>query len=543
MKTLLIMPIVVPLLTAILSLLTAQWPQLKRPISVLGALGLLGVAIAILIMVWNEGILAVNVGNWPAPFGIAIVADLFSAIMVVLTGIIGAAVVIYSLAMIDPERESLGYHPLLHVLLMGVCGAFLTGDIFNLYVWFEVMLIASFVLMVLGSERAQIEGAIKYVTLNLISSAIFLSAVGVLYGLTGTLNMADIAVKLNTPANTPIDGALRTTLAMMFMICFGIKAAVFPLFFWLPASYHTPPAAVSAIFAGLLTKVGVYALIRVFTLIFIDDVGFTHTIILVCAGLTMVTGVLGAAAQHEFRRILSFHIISQIGYMIMGLGLFTIAGIMGSVLYIMHHIIVKTNLFLVSGVVHRLRGTYELKKLGNLYAEKPLLAAMFLIPAMSLAGMPPLSGFFAKLSLIQAGLQIESFAIVATALVVGLLTLYSMTKIWQEAFWKPDDMPTEQQSDQERPNHNGPKHWQFLAYAPIIMLAVITLSIGLWAQPFIQLATRSAEQLMNPQQYIDAVLNNRQSSINASQLTEHSAQNPGYLLQSARPETSEGANP
>ena len=216
----------------------------------------------------------------------------------------------------------------------------------------------------------------------------------------GTLNMADLARKL---AHVEQPGVI-TVISMLFLVAFGVKAAVFPLFFWLPASYHTPPAAVSAIFAGLLTKVGVYALIRVFTLIFVQDTGYTHTLILIIAGLTMLTGVLGAVAQNEFRRILSFHIISQIGYMIMGLGLFSSLALAGSVFFIAHNIIAKTNLFLISGLAYRLRGTYDLHALGGLYAAYPVVALLFLIPALSLAGLPPLSGFAAKLILVRAGL-------------------------------------------------------------------------------------------------------------------------------------------
>jgi multicomponent Na+:H+ antiporter subunit D len=291
-----------------------------------------------------------------------------------------------------------------------------------------------------------------------------------------------------------------TTLAMLFMVAFGIKAAVFPLFFWLPASYHTPPVPVSALFAGLLTKVGVYALIRVFTLIFVHDTGFTHTLLLVIAGLTMVTGVLGAVAQGEFRRVLSFHIISQIGYMVMGLALFTPLALAGSVFYIAHHIIVKTNLFLVSGVVKRLHGTLELKKLGGLYQSMPLLALLFLVPALSLAGIPPLSGFFAKLSLVLAGLEKGEYFIVAVSLAVSLLTIFSMMKLWNEAFWKP--LP----ENEEISRHPITKQeWIFLV-APIAVLAAVTVAIGLGASPIFELALRAGEQLMNPSAYIQAVL-------------------------------------
>ncbi|HEX2227121.1 MAG TPA: Na+/H+ antiporter subunit D, partial [Candidatus Binatia bacterium] len=456
-------------------------------------------ALMLLRAVSSNGIQVVQVGAWPAPFGITIVADLFSAIMIVLAGVIGMAVSMYSLATMDRARERFGYYPLLHILLMGVCGAFLTGDLFNLYVWFEVMLMASFVLMALGGERAQMEGAIKYVTINLVASALFLAAVGMLYGIVGTLNMADLAQKLR---DTP-QMDLLTSIAILFLVAFGIKAAVFPFFFWLPASYHTPPVAVSAIFAGLLTKVGVYALIRVFTLLFVQDVGYTHTIILVLSALTMVTGVLGAVAQNEFRRVLSFHIISQIGYMTLGLGLLTTAGIAGSIFYIVHHIIVKTNLFLVSGVVYLLRGTYELKSLGGLYSSNPGLGTLFLIPALSLAGLPPLSGFFAKLTIVQAGLQSEQYVLVATALVVGLLTLFSMTKIWAEVFWK---QAPGSPSAADVTGALAKTRAAWLLIVPIISLATVTVIIGLAVEPIYLLASRAAEQLINPNEYIDRVM-------------------------------------
>lgn len=495
MNLTLVLPLIIPLLTAIITLLARKWRHAQRWISVFAAAALLAAALALLILVWREGIQVAQIGNWPAPYGITLVADLLSAIMVVLAGLMGLAVAVYSLASMDSQRERFGFYPLLHILLMGVCGAFLTGDMFNLYVWFEVMLVASFVLVALGGERAQLEGAVKYVTLNLISSALFLAAVGILYGVTGTLNMADLALEVGRMAQP----GLITTLSMLFLISFGIKAAIFPLFFWLPASYHTPPVAVSAIFAGLLTKVGVYALIRVFTLIFVQDIAFTHTLILVIASLTMVTGVLGAVAQNSFRRILSFHIVSQIGYMIMGLGLFTQLALAGSIFYLMHHIIVKTNLFLISGVTHRLGGTDQLKKLGGFYAAYPGLAVLFLIPALSLAGIPPLSGFWAKLALIQAGLLTQQYAVVAVALGVSLLTLFSMTKIWGEVFWKPAPELLEIDKGHRRPG-------LLALLLPIVVLAFLTVIIGLTVEPLFVLASTAAEQLLNPAMYIQTVL-------------------------------------
>lgn len=505
MTNILVLPLVIPLATAILAMIFRRSIEWQRRISLTGAAALLLSSILILLNTSRRGILVLQIANWQAPFGISFVVDLFSAIMVTLTGILGLAVAVYSLGSIDRGREAFGFHALYHLLLMGVNGAFLTGDIFNLYVWFEVMLMSSFVLLALGGRRKQVEGAVVYVTINLISSALFLAAVGLLYGMVGTLNMADIARKLQL-LSPPQTYPILTSIAMLFLVAFGIKSAVFPLFFWLPASYHTPPPAVSALFAGLLTKVGVYSLIRVFTLIFIQNISFTHTLILVIAGLTMVTGVLGAIAQNEFRRILSFHIISQIGYMIMGLALFTPLALAGSVFYIAHHIIVKTNLFLFGGYVEHLRGTGKLTLLGGLYRRRWGLSLLFLIPSLSLAGIPPLSGFFAKLSLVQAGIQGQQFVIVAVSLGVSLLTLFSMTKIWNEAFWKP--LPETRETDElALPSDEAAARKTWVTWLmPIGVLAAITVFIGLGAGSVFSLALRAGDQLMDPGGYIRAVL-------------------------------------
>ena len=496
MNLALVLPIFIPMLAGALTLACWQWRNVQRWLSVLSGSGLLLAGIYLFSQVRQQGILVAYMGDWAAPYGITLVADLLSAIMVLVTGIVGLSVAIYSLATMSRQHEAFGYYPLLHLMLAGVAGAFLTGDIFNLYVWFEIMLVASFGLMILGGERAQMEGAVKYVTLNLLSSALFLTAVGLLYGYAGTLNMADLALKLGNGEQP----GLVTVIAMLFMVAFGIKAAAFPLFFWLPASYHTPPVAISAVFAGLLTKVGVYALYRVFSLIFVQDIDLTHHNILMAMGIfTMLTGVLGAAAQFEVRRILSFHIVSQIGYMLVGLALFTPLAIAGGVFYIFHHIIVKTNLFLISGIMYRYHGSYDLAKLGGMYRATPWLALLFLIPAMSLAGIPPLSGFFAKYTVIKAGVLAGAWWMVGIALLVGLLTLYSMVKIWAEAFWKPlpeDAKPLRGSADPNR----------YLLYLPVAVLAGMTLTIGLGAEWFVQLALATAEQLLNPNGYIDAVL-------------------------------------
>jgi multicomponent Na+:H+ antiporter subunit D len=503
------LPILIPLLASAVSLAAWRSSRVQRWLAVAGTASLLAAGVWLLDQAWHQQtILVMQVGDWPAPFGITLVADLFSAVMVLVTGIIGLAVAVYSLATIGEARESFGYYPLLHILLAGVCGAFLTGDIFNLYVWFEVMLIASFVLLALGGDVHQLRGAIKYVTLNLLSSAIFLAAVGIIYGVTGSLNMADLAATFASDASRPPQA---TTLAMLLLITFGLKAALFPLFFWLPASYHTPPVAVSAVFAGLLTKVGVYALIRSFTLLFVHDEPYTHGLLLVLAALTMLTGVMGAIVQDDMRRILSFHIISQIGYMVLGLALFgmttdpelRLLALASAVFYIVHHIIVKTNLFLISGIVHRLEGTFELKSLGGLYRRHPWLALLFLIPAMSLVGMPPLSGFFAKLAVLRAGLAAEQYVVVGIALLVSLLTMFSMIKIWSEVFWKepPDSSAGKTDAASLATVRVSP-----LLLGPVITLASITIIIGFAAQPVFDVALAAAEQLSNRDAYIRAVL-------------------------------------
>jgi multicomponent Na+:H+ antiporter subunit D len=486
----LLWPVLVPIATAALTACLWTRPRLQRELGLLGLIVLLGVSLKLLWTVLHDGVLAKQFGAWAAPFGIGFVADPLSAALVVVTGLLGLAVGIFALASIGERQERAGFHPLFHGLLAGVNGAFLTGDIFNLYVWFEVMLITSLGLLVLGRTRAQVDGAIKYAALNLFGTILFLMAVALLYGATGTLNMADLALVLPNTAASP--GLLMA--ALLFLAAFGIKAAFFPVFFWLPASYHTAPFAVAAIFAGLLTKVGVYACFRVFTLLFAMDGDELRTILAVIAALTMVTGVFGAAVQWNVRRILSFHIISQIGYMLMGLALFTQAALLGAAFYIVHHIVVKANLFLLAGAIQRASGTDDLKRSGGLLRSHPWLAVLFLIPALSLAGLPPLSGFWAKLLVVEPALAEGWHWLAATALLVGLLTLYSMSKIWLEAFWKAAPVQRRQ-----------PRRVPAAVVLPIALLGAVTVAIGLAPQPFVTLADQAALVLVEPERYVAAV--------------------------------------
>lgn len=527
------LPILVPLIAAGVSLLLWRSRAVASAAGVIGMVALLGAAVWLLVSVLQNGPMATQLAGWRAPIGITFVADALSALMVLLAAVMGLAVAVYSLVDIDGPRQRFGYFPLLHVMTTGVCGAFLTGDLFNLFVWFEVMLIASFVLLALGGEKAQMEGALKYVTLNLISSAVFLIGLGLTYGTAHTLNMADLHVRLaEIAARSETAGALVDAITMLFLVSFGIKAAVVPLFFWLPASYATPPAAVSAVFAGLLTKVGVYSLIRATTLIFPVGPGVMN-LILIVGGFTMVIGVLGAVAQFEFRRILSFHSISQIGYMVTALGLLTYGdetisrlAIASAVLYMLHHSVVKSNLFLVSGVANRVGGSYGLGELFALSRRTPWLAALFLITALSLAGIPPLSGFWAKLGVVLAGLDAGAWIIVAAALATGLCTLISMIKIWNEAFWKSE--PTKETGNTSTPaSAEGDRVSRACLYGPIVALAGLTVVMGLAVEPVMRACDRAAVDVLNPAGYVEAV-----DVASPAELATHGRQlSPGELVQ------------
>lgn len=496
MKLIPVLPIIIPLLGALAALVGRRSLVWQKAVGMLSAFLMVGVSVWMVVKVADgRAPLVLHTGGWAAPYGITLVVDMLAAAMLLLSAIVAAVVAVYACGDLDDDRFRFGFIPLTLIMMMGVNGAFVAGDVFNLYVWFEVLLSASFVLLALGGERKQMEGSVKYVTLNLISSALFLAGIGILYGMAGTLNMAQLAQVVSEGGS----GGSATLSAALFLAGFGIKAGIFPLYFWLPASYPAPPASVSAIFSGLLTKVGVYALIRVFTLIFVEDVAFTHGLLLGLAALTMVTGVFGAASQFEIRAILSFHIISQIGYMIMGLALFTQLALAGTIFYVIHNMVAKTNLFLVGGAIQHLKGSTHLKKIGGLYKEYPFLSILFLISAMSLAGIPPLSGFFAKFILIVAALRAEQWLMCGVGLFVGLLTLYSMTKIWANGFWaeQPEEVPVVEPVSSAK---------RFALIFPIAVLAIITICMGLGAMFVFEFSDRAAVQLLDRTFYIEHVL-------------------------------------
>ncbi|RKR90872.1 multisubunit sodium/proton antiporter MrpD subunit [Micromonospora pisi] len=495
MRHLVPLPVVVPLLAAALTLVLARYPVIQRMVSVTALAGTLAVAIVLLVLATREGPLVVYIGGWPAPVGIVLVADQLSALMLVVSAAVTLCVLLYSIGEGRADGHEASpvtiYHPTYLVLTAGVTNAFLSGDLFNLFVGFEMLLAASYVLITLSGTGVRIRGGTTYVVVSLLSSMIFLSAIGLIYAATGTLNLAQLAGRLDA-----LPAELRLVLHLMLLLAFGIKAAVFPLSAWLPDSYPTAPAPVTAVFAGLLTKVGVYAIIRTETLLFPD--GQVDDLLLIVALLTMVIGILGAVAQSDIKRLLSFTLLSHIGYMIFGVALTSLAGLSGAIFYVVHHITVQTTLFLATGLVERRGGSTNLDRLGGLARVAPLLGILFLVPALNLAGIPPFSGFLGKLGLLQAG--IAAGGLLPWLLVIGgtltsLLTLYATMKVWNLAFWRAPRL-----ADPDAPAR----------LSPIMVgatLALVALGVGLTvvAGPLYRISTDAADDLRQRTPYVEAV--------------------------------------
>ena len=487
---LIVAPVLVPLVGGVL--LVAAWGRLPiaRAVSLLTAFAVAGLAFYTLFMVRTDGIIATSLGDWPGPFGIVLVADLFSTLMVCATALV--AIASLGLTMLAQERWQERYvYPLMLLLLAGVNGVFMTGDIFNLFVFFEVTLLGSYALMAIGGRKLQMEAAFKYVVINVVSSTFLLIGIGLLYGELGTLNMAHLSIRVASAE----DQGIITAAAVLLLVSFGIKAAVIPLHFWLPGGYTHIPSGVASFFGGVLTKVGVYSMIRVFTLVLGHDQDFFQPIILTLAGLSMALGAIGAMAQREMRTLLSWDIISQVGYMVMGLGLFSVASVSAAIFFILQYMPVKAALFMVAGSVERLKGTGDLYRLGGLARSYPWLAGLFLIPALSLAGVPPFAGFWGKLALLQASFSLSSsggYAIAAVALAVSLITLFVMMKIWQWAFWGE--------------SREGPYRGSYYPFlAPIAFMGLFVVVLAFAAGGLHDITTEAARQLMDPTDYIDAV--------------------------------------
>jgi multicomponent Na+:H+ antiporter subunit D len=497
MSALVPLTIAIPLLAAAVSILFGRWRWVQRIIAVTALTALFGISIALLIGADNQGFVIHRDGGWPAPFGITLVVDRLAGLMIAVSALILLVVHIYAIGSAGEERRRVAFHPVYLVLAAGVMGSFVTADLFNLFVAFEMMLAASYVLLTFGGRPDQVRSGMTYVVISLVASALFITTLAWMYTATGTVNMADLSIRI-----AELDPAVQAMLALALLAVFGIKAGLFPLFFWLPDSYPTAPGPVVAVFAGLLTKVGVYAIIRTQTLLF-DRPDYMGTVLLVVATLTMVVGVFGAISQDAMKRILAFHIISQIGYMIFGLGLFTVAGVAGAVFYVVHHIIVKTALFLVTGLVARRAGSSRLSEVGGLVHSAPVIAVLFAVPAMSLAGLPPFSGFLAKFALADAGLAIDEWIVVGASLFVGLLTLFSMTKIWSNVFWGVPEEAFAGLASESKPNRLGAPVGMIV---PTAVLALASIGVSIFAGALYDVSERASIELLEPSDYVSAVL-------------------------------------
>ncbi|MCI0712133.1 MAG: hypothetical protein L0154_18405 [Chloroflexi bacterium] len=511
MDRFIVLPLLIPLTTAILAMIAPG--RVPRRWVVRTALTLnLAAALWIFATILRDNtVLVTNAGAWPAPYGITLAVDELSALMLTITAVLALGVGIFGDITIDITRERFGFLPILNFMLMGINLAFITGDIFNLYVAFEVMLTGSFGLLVLGDRDNQIKGGIKYMIINLMSSTIFLLAIGLTYGVLGTLNMAHLAERA---ADVESPGIL-TILAAMYLVGFSIKAAAVPFFFWLPASYHTPPAAVTAIFGGILTKVGIYGMLRVHVFIFPNEMQHLQWLWLLMAGATMLVGVTGALYQREIRRVFSFLIISHVGYIMMGIGFDSRVGLAAAIFYMAHHMIVKTALFMMAGILEGIHKAKDLHRMGGTVNRAPVLSVLFFIAAMALSGIPPLSGFFAKFALLSAAFSAEQYILGGISLIVSLLTIIAVYRVWHEGFWKPavDHIldPFIEEIVLERLDNVQRR----LIVAPSVVLVGLAIGMGLFANASYELADRIAGQLLDRTRYVDAVLGDYQEEFEA----------------------------
>ncbi|MCD7035736.1 Na+/H+ antiporter subunit D [Metabacillus sp. GX 13764] len=486
---LVMLPLLVPLLTAVLLIFFSRKVVLQRWISAGASLITLILSILLAADVHANGIQIEEIGGWKAPFGIVFVADMYASLLLVTSNLVCFAAVLYSFHTVGRDREVFFYHSGVHFLIAGITGAFLTGDIFNLFVFFEVLLMASYLLIVLGGTKIQLRESIKYIVINVVASALFVITVAYLYAITGTLNMADLSQKLSENGQS----GLLTVIAILLLVVFGIKGAIFPFYFWLPGSYEAPPAAVTALFGALLTKVGVYSITRVYTLIFIHDKGVTHEVLAWLAALTILFGVIGSLSYWDVKKIVIYNIVTAIGVILFGVAAATPAALEGSIYYLLHDIVIKGTLFLLAGSIAAVAGTSQIKQMGGLIKSHPALAWMFFIAALSLAGIPPFSGFIGKLKIVQGGFEAGHYGMALVVLLSSLFILQSMMRIFIRAFW-----------GEEKPAPQKGVIKPVLFPAALLLAVSVLYGLGTeFAAPFI---TQAAEVLNDPTIYIDAVL-------------------------------------
>jgi multicomponent Na+:H+ antiporter subunit D len=490
MNNLVILPIIIPLLTAILLIFIPKKMIVQRVISIISTFLTLLVSLILVQKVKVDGIQTLNLSNWPAPFGITLVSDMLSALLVLTTSIIALACIYFSFRTIGVEREHYYYYSIVQFLMVGVIGAFTTGDIFNLFVFFEVMLMSSYVLLVLGGTKVQLRESIKYILVNVISSALFVIAVAYLYSVVGSLNMAHISVRI-AEVQQP---SILTVIAVLFLIVFGLKGAIFPLFFWLPGSYYAPPAPVMALFGALLTKVGVYSITRTYTLFFYHDTGFTHQLLAILAIITIIIGLIGAIAYWDVKKIVIYNIIVAVGVILFGVSTMNEEALTGSVFYIIHDMIIKAALFLLVGIMIKITGTSDLKQIKGLIKTYPGLGWTFFIATITLAGVPPFSGFVGKLLIIQGGFEAKDYLGAGIVLFSSLLVLFSVMKIFINGFWgEADSYPASTRSI--RP----------LLVSPVVLVSIACL-YGVSSEFIYSYIGDASYILSHPTAYIEAVL-------------------------------------
>lgn len=490
------LPTVLPLIGGALAMLLRRWRVAQRVVSITALTAALGLSIALLVHADRSGPVVARIGGWSPSIGISYVIDRFSGMMLVIATATLLCVLLFAIGENSRNAASPIFHPVYLVLAAGVGAGFSTGDLFHLFVSFEILLMASYVLLTLDGDEAQVRSGTTYVVVNTIESVVLLAAIGFVYACTGTLSMAELPSRL-----AELDAGLRTGLHLLLLVAFGLKAAVFPLFFWLPDSYPTARSPVTAVFAGLLTKIGVYAIVRTQTLLFADQ---ERTLLLWVAALTMVIGVLGAIAQNDVKRILSFHIVSQIGYMILGIALGGPAAIAATIFFLIHQIPVKTSLFLVEGMIEHSTGSGRLDRLSGLAHRSGPLAVLFLLPALSLSGIPPFSGFVAKLGLVTAGLDQGQGVVVAVAIACSLLTLVSMNKIWIGAFWGRSPAPAPASLGAAAAPVST--RWPVPMVLATVLLVAVGLAVAVAAGPLYGLCERAALDLVTPGRYAASVL-------------------------------------
>lgn len=479
------------MLTGILLIFFAKNIIAQRWISGISSIMTVIASFMLAVQVYRDGIQTMDIGNWDAPYGITLVSDMLSALLVLTTSIIAWASIFYSFRSIGVEREKFFYYPVVNFLLVGVIGAFTTGDIFNLFVFFEVMLMSSYVLLVLGGTKIQLRESIKYILVNVISSALFVIAVAYLYSIVGTLNMAHISERIGEIGSAGI----ITVIAVLFLIVFGLKGAIFPLYFWLPGSYYAPPAPVMALFGALLTKVGVYSIARTYTLFFYHDASYIQPLMQGLAILTIIAGVIGAIAYSDVKKIVIYNIIVAVGVILFGISILTQESITGAIFYLLHDMNIKAALFLLVGIIIRITGTSDLDKISGLMNRYPGLAWTFFIAALALAGIPPLSGFVGKLMIVRSGFSNEDYLGAGVVLLSSLFVLFSIMKIFIRGFWG-----TARAYNGE---DGAPVRWLLIAPAILTAIAVI---YGLGTEAIYPVISAAAETLVNPEIYINAVL-------------------------------------